>query len=56
MDKLITRVLSFINREEGQTMAEYALILVGVAVIVAATAVLLGNAIDTTFQDIITAL
>ena len=40
----------------NQTMAEYALILVGVAVIVAATAVLLGEAIDATFDSIIASL
>lgn len=39
--------------DEGQTMAEYGLILAGVAVVVMATVWLLGGAINTTFQSIV---
>ena len=39
--------------EEGQTMAEYGLILAGIAVVVMATVFLLGGAINTTFTDIL---
>lgn len=41
------------HRDEGQTMAEYGLILAGIAVIVMATVWLLGGAINTTFQGIV---
>lgn len=39
--------------EEGQTMAEYGLILAGIAVVVMGTVLVLGNAIDATFTEII---
>ncbi len=39
--------------EEGQTMAEYGLILAGIAVVVMATVFLLGGAINTTFTNIL---
>lgn len=42
-----------LEREDGQTMAEYGLILAGVAVVVMATVWLLGGAINTTFQSIV---
>lgn len=41
------------SRDDGQTMAEYGLILAGIAVIVMATVWLLGGAINTTFQGIV---
>jgi Flp pilus assembly pilin Flp len=41
------------REDEGQTMAEYGLILAGIAVIVMATVWLLGNAINTTFSNIV---
>ncbi len=41
------------RRDEGQTMAEYGLILAGVAVIVMATVWLLGGAINATFANIV---
>lgn len=43
-----------LRRDDGQTMAEYGLILAGIAVIVMATVWLLGGAINTTFQSIVT--
>lgn len=45
-----------LEREDGQTMAEYGLILTGIALVVMATTLLLGNAISATFQSIIAAL
>lgn len=39
--------------EEGQTMAEYGLLLAGIAVAVVVTVFALGTAIDGTFQDIL---
>lgn len=39
--------------DEGQTMAEYGLILAGIAVVVMATVFLLGSAINTTFTNIL---
>lgn len=45
--------LAGVRREEGQTMAEYGLILAGVALAVMAAVVLLGDAISSTFSNII---
>ncbi|MFA7297144.1 MAG: Flp family type IVb pilin [Dehalococcoidia bacterium] len=45
-----------LEREDGQTMAEYGLILTGIALVVMATTLLLGGAISATFQSIIDAL
>lgn len=51
------RVLAATQRaatdEEGQTMAEYGLILAGIAVVVVVAVGLLGGAIDTTFRDLL---
>lgn len=44
------------RREAGQTMAEYALILTGVALVVMATVLLLGGAIQGAFNNIIAQL
>jgi Flp pilus assembly pilin Flp len=44
------------RREEGQAMAEYAVILAVVAVAVAVTLVLFSNAITSTLNDVIKAL
>lgn len=41
------------HADDGQTMAEYGLILAGIAVIVMATVWLLGAAINATFVDIV---
>jgi len=57
LNALITSVLLVAGgasrEDEGQTMAEYGLILAGIAVIVMATVWLLGNAINTTFTNIV---
>lgn len=45
-----------IRDDEGQTMAEYALILTGIAVVVMVAAIALGGAISTTFNNIIGSL
>lgn len=45
-----------VEREDGQTMAEYALILTAVAVVVFAAAGLLGTQISTAFDGIRTSL
>jgi Flp pilus assembly pilin Flp len=42
-----------VDREDGQTMAEYGLILTGIALVVMVTTLLLGTAISDTFQSII---
>ncbi len=57
MSDWMTRVMGAMQRtaakEDGQTMAEYGLILAGIAVVVMATVFLLGGAINTTFTDIL---
>lgn len=57
MTDLVVRVMDAAQRaaadEEGQTMAEYGLILAGIAVVVMATVFLLGGAINTTFTNIL---
>lgn len=57
MSDWMTRAMAAMQRtaaeEEGQTMAEYGLILAGIAVVVMATVFLLGGAINTTFTDIL---
>jgi Flp pilus assembly pilin Flp len=59
MSKLMARVFSGAQREvvaeDGQTMAEYGLILAGVAVVVMVVVVALGNQLVTTFNDVIAA-
>ena len=44
-------LFSLRERQEGQTMAEYALILGGIAVVVIAAIVFLGGRIDTLFRS-----
>ena len=44
------------SADEGQTMAEYGLILTGVALVVMATTLLLGGAIGAALQTVIDAL
>ena len=45
-----------LEREDGQTMAEYGLILTGIALVVMVTTLLLGNAISASFTAIINKL
>ena len=49
----VTRVMSTLRREEGQAMAEYGIILAGIAVIVMAAVFLLGADISAAFQNIV---
>ncbi len=55
MTALIVRVQNFVanlrDREEGQTMAEYALILGGIAIVVIAGILILGPAIANLFKS-----
>ena len=55
MTALVVRVQNFVanlrDREEGQTMAEYALILGGIAIVVIAAIVFLGGNIKDLFQS-----
>ena len=54
MTALVVHLQSFIarlrERQDGQTMAEYALILGGIAVVVIAAIVFLGGRIDNLFE------
>ena len=51
--RMIIAWASRANDDLGQTMAEYGLILAGIAVIVMATVFLLGGAINTEFSNIV---
>ncbi len=55
MTALVVRVQNFVanlrDREEGQTMAEYALILGGIAILVIAGILILGPAVRDLFKD-----
>lgn len=42
--------------EEGQTMAEYGLLLAGIAIVVMAVVLVLGPAIAATFQQVVDSL
>ncbi len=59
MSKFMASALAGTRREvvaeDGQTMAEYGLILAGVAVVVMVVVVALGNQLVTTFNDVIAA-
>lgn len=59
MLQLVSRIVSSMQREavdeSGQTMAEYGLILAGIAVVVMVVVVALGNQLVTTFNDVIAA-
>jgi Flp pilus assembly pilin Flp len=55
MTALVVRVQNFVanlrDREDGQTMAEYALILGGIAILVIAGILILGPAVRDLFKD-----
>ena len=46
-----TKFTELRNREDGQTMAEYALILAGIAILVLLAVVFLGGQIETLFEE-----
>jgi pilus assembly protein Flp/PilA len=52
MFDLLARFVAWLEREEGQGLAEYALILVLIAVVVIAAVTLLGTGISQTFSNI----
>ena len=52
MNAITTIYGKLTHREEGQTMAEYALILAGIAVVVLAGIAILGPAINARFVEI----
>jgi len=56
MLSLYVNLMNWLRREEGQGMAEYALIIALVAVVVIALLTTLGTTIQDTFQDIIDGL
>lgn len=49
---MVQNYVAALKREEGQGMAEYGLILAGIAVIVMAAVFLLGENLDTLFRSI----
>lgn len=53
---MLKHYLNLVNREEGQGLVEYALILVLVAIAVIATLFLLGQEIDVVFNDVLSTL
>lgn len=53
---MIATMLGIGRDEDGQTMAEYGLLLAGIAVVVMVAVLLLGPAIANTFQDVINSL
>jgi Flp pilus assembly pilin Flp len=55
MRSTIARILALLERESGQTMAEYAVVLAVIAVGVTTALVVLGGSISATF-DTVTAL
>ena len=54
--KLIKNFRNLVQREEGQTLSEYALILILVAVVAIVAITLLGNQISGVFNQIANAL
>ncbi len=45
-------LIARMQREEGQTMAEYAILVVVIAIVVMAAAILLGNSISSVFSSL----
>lgn len=56
LTKLFIRAQEALADRKGVTAAEYAVLAVGIVIVVAAAAVLLGNAISGTFSRVIAAL
>lgn len=56
INRFAVRLISEANREEGQSMAEYGLILAGVAVLVMGAVAILGGSISGVFTDVTGAL
>jgi Flp pilus assembly pilin Flp len=51
-DRIIGRLAGLGEREDGQTMAEYAILVAVIAVVVLAAAVFLGNSISSIFSSL----
>lgn len=56
LTNLILRAQSALTDRKGVTAAEYAVLAVGIVLVVATAAALLGNGISTTFSKVISAL
>lgn len=56
MKALVRFISNLRNRDEGQTLTEYGLILFFIAVVAVAAVTLLGTRVSTIFDDIRTAL
>jgi pilus assembly protein Flp/PilA len=50
--QLVGTLVARVQREEGQTMAEYAILVTVIAVVVLAAATLLGNSISSIFSSL----
>jgi Flp pilus assembly pilin Flp len=50
--QLVDALVARMQREEGQTMAEYAILVVVIAIVVLAAAVFLGNSISSVFSSL----
>jgi Flp pilus assembly pilin Flp len=54
--KLVGTLIARVQREEGQTMAEYAILVTVIAVVVLVAATLLGSSISSIFNSLSTHL
>jgi Flp pilus assembly pilin Flp len=50
--QLASTLVARVRREEGQTMAEYAILVTVIAIVVLAAAVFLGNSISSLFSSL----
>lgn len=50
--QLVGSLIARFQREEGQSMAEYAILVVVIAIVVMAAAVFLGNSISSVFSSL----
>jgi pilus assembly protein Flp/PilA len=50
--QLVGTLVARVQREEGQTMAEYAILVTVIAIVVLAAATLLGNSISSIFSSL----
>jgi pilus assembly protein Flp/PilA len=50
--QFVSALIARAQREEGQTMAEYAILVTVIAIVVLAAAILLGNSISSIFSSL----
>jgi Flp pilus assembly pilin Flp len=50
--QLASNMIARVQREEGQTMAEYAILVAVIAIVVLAAAVFLGNSLSSIFSSL----